>query len=135
MLGIASRYFAGRIAVAAAAAIILGIVTGLDETGHVVMFGTIVLGTAAAAFALLTALALSLGDNDSIDRERSHSYPATPAYWPVMSAFGLGLLMVGLTTDGFIAILGPRNYHYRFGRMDRERLGRPAFQRSGCKRY
>ena len=106
MLGIASRYFAGRIAVAAAAAIILGIVTGLDETGHVVMFGTIVLGTAAAAFALLTALALSLGDNDSIDRERSHSYPATPAYWPVMSAFGLGLLMVGLTTDGFIAILG-----------------------------
>ena len=56
MLGIASRYFAGRIAVAAAAAIILGIVTGLDESGHVVMFGTIVLGTAAAAFGLLSPL-------------------------------------------------------------------------------
>ena len=53
MLGIASRYFAGRIALATAAAVVLGLVTGMDNDGHIVMFGTIVLGTAAAAFALL----------------------------------------------------------------------------------
>ena len=106
MVGIASRYFAGRVALATAAAVILGIATGMDGTGHVVMFGTIVLGTAAAAFALLAALALSVGDGDSADRERAHAYPATPAYWPVMSAVGMGVLMVGLVTDGTLAILG-----------------------------
>ena len=46
MLGIASRYFAGRIALATAAAVVLGLVTGMDNDGHIVMFGTIVLGTA-----------------------------------------------------------------------------------------
>ena len=53
MLGIASRYFAGRfffLAVATAAAVALGLLTGMDGDGHIVMFGTIVLGTAAAAF-------------------------------------------------------------------------------------
>ena len=44
MLGIASRYFAGRITLATAAAVALGLVTGMDGNGHIVMFGTIVLG-------------------------------------------------------------------------------------------
>ena len=105
MLGIASRYFAGRVAVATAAAVALGLLTGMDD-GHIVMFGTIVLGTAAAAFALLAGLALAIGDGDSIDRERAHNYPATPAWWPIMGAIGIGILMVGLVVDGFIAILG-----------------------------
>lgn len=106
MVGIASRYFAGRVALATVAAVVLGVATGMDGTGNVVMYGTIVLGTAAAAFALLAGLALAVGDGDSIDRERAHAHPATPAYWPVMSAIGVGVLMVGLVTDGFIAILG-----------------------------
>ncbi|MCH2624941.1 MAG: hypothetical protein MKZ77_05185 [Acidimicrobiales bacterium] len=106
MLGIASRYFAGRIALATAAAVVLGLVTGMDNDGHIVMFGTIVLGTAAAAFALLAGLALSVGDGDSIDRDRAHNHPAAPAWWPLMGALGLGILMVGLVTDGFIAIVG-----------------------------
>ena len=106
MLGIASRYFAGRVAVATAAAVALGLLTGMDGDGHIVMFGTIVLGTAAAAFALLAGLALAIGDGDSIDRERAHNYPATPAWWPIMGAIGIGILMVGLVVDGFIAILG-----------------------------
>jgi hypothetical protein len=106
MVGIASRYFAGRVALATAAAVVLGIATGMDGDGNVVMFGTIVLGTAAAAFALLAALALSVGDGDSADRERAHAHPATPAYWPIMSAVGMGLLMVGLVTDGILTILG-----------------------------
>ena len=41
MLGIASRYFAGRVALASAAAVVLGLVTGMDNDGHIVMFGTI----------------------------------------------------------------------------------------------
>ncbi|MBM46534.1 MAG: hypothetical protein CL458_09880 [Acidimicrobiaceae bacterium] len=106
MLGIASRYFAGRITLATAAAVVLGLVTGMDGDGHIVMFGTIVLGTAAAAFALLAGLALSIGDGDSIDRDRAHTHPAVPAWWPIMGAIGLGVLMVGLVVDGFIAILG-----------------------------
>ncbi len=106
MLGIASRYFAGRITLATVAAVALGLVTGLDGDGHIVMFGTIVLGTAAAAFALLAGLALSIGDGDSIDRERGRNHPATPAWWPIMGAIGLGILMVGLVVDGFIAIVG-----------------------------
>lgn len=106
MLGIASRYFAGRVALTAAAAVLLGLVTGMDNNGHMVMFGTIVLGTAAAAFALLAGLALSVGDGDSIDRDRAHNHPATPAWWPIMGSLGLGILMVGLVTDGFIAIVG-----------------------------
>ena len=106
MLGIASRYFAGRVALAFAAAVVLGLVTGMDNDGHIVMFGTIVLGTAAAAFALLAGLALSVGDGDSIDRDRAHKHPPTPAWWPIMGSLGLGILMVGLVTDGFIAIVG-----------------------------
>ena len=78
MLGIASRYFAGRVALASAAAVVLGLVTGMDNDGHIVMFGTIVLGTAAAAFALLAGLALSVGDGDSIDRDRAHKHPPLP---------------------------------------------------------
>ena len=57
MLGIASRYFAGRITLATAAAVALGLVTGMDGNGHIVMIGTKVLGAAAAAFALLAGLA------------------------------------------------------------------------------
>ncbi|MBQ29515.1 MAG: hypothetical protein CL434_06890 [Acidimicrobiaceae bacterium] len=106
MLGIATRYFAGRVALATAAAVVLGLVTGMDNDGHIVMFGTIVLGTAAVAFALLAGLAVSVGDGDSIDRDRSHNHPATPAWWPLMGSLGLGILMVGLVTDGFIAIVG-----------------------------
>ena len=106
MLGIASRYFAGRVALATAAAVAIGLFTGMDGDGHIVMFATIVLGTAAAAFALLAGLALSVGDGDSIDRERAHSHPAGPAWWPIMGAIGLGVLMVGLVVDGFIAIVG-----------------------------
>lgn len=106
MLGIGSRYFAGRVALVTAAAVLLGLVTGMDSNGHIVMFGTIVLGTAAAAFALLAGLAFSVGDGDSIDRHRAHNHPATPAWWPIMGSLGLGILMVGLVTDGFIAIVG-----------------------------
>ena len=38
MVGIASRYFAGRIALAVAAATVIGVLTGMDDTGHVVMY-------------------------------------------------------------------------------------------------
>lgn len=106
MVGIASRYFAGRVTLAIAAAVVLGVATGMDGTGHLVMFGTIVLGTAGASFALLASLTLSVGDGDSADRERAHAHPALPAYWPVMAAIGMGVLMVGLVTDGILAILG-----------------------------
>jgi hypothetical protein len=106
MVGIASRYFAGRVALALVAAVLLGLSTGIDADGNVAMFGTIVLGTGAVAFALLAALALSVGDDDSTDRERLHRHPATPAYWPAMSAIGLGVLMVGLVIDGALTILG-----------------------------
>jgi len=106
MVGIASRYFAGRVALATVAAVVLGLATGMDGTGHVVMFGTIVLGTAAAAFALLAGLALGVGDGDSVDREKAHDHPASPTYWPVMSAVGMGVLMVGLVTDSTLTILG-----------------------------
>ena len=106
MVGIASRYFAGRIALAAAAAVVVGVLTGMDGTGHVVMYATIVLGVAAGAFALLFALALTVGDGDSPDREHSHEHRPTPAYWPIMAAVGMGVLMVGLVTDGLLAISG-----------------------------
>ena len=106
MVGIASRYFAGRIALAAAAAIAIGILTGGDGTGHVVMYATIVLATAAGAFALLSALALTVGDGDSTDRARAHTFGAVPAYWPVIAAMGMGLLMVGLVTDAILSIAG-----------------------------
>ena len=106
MVGIASRYFAGRVALAVAAAVVIGIATGMDGTGNMVFYATIVLGTAAASFALLAAVALSVGDGDSSDRERAHAHPASTAYWPIMGAIGMGVLMVGLVTDGSLAILG-----------------------------
>ena len=106
MVGIASRYFAGRIALAAAAAVAVGVLTGMDGTGHVVMYATIVLGVAAGAFALLFALALTVGDGDSLDREHSHEHRPTPAYWPIMAAVGTGVLMVGLVTDSLLTIAG-----------------------------
>ncbi len=106
MVGIASRYFAGRIALAVAAATLIGVLTGMDGTGHVVMYATIVLGTAGAAFALLAALALTVGDGDSPDREHSHTFRPVPAYWPIMAAFGMGLLMVGMVTDAILSIAG-----------------------------
>ena len=86
MVGIASRYFAGRIALAVAAATVIGVLTGMDDTGHVVMYATIVLGTAGGAFALLAALALTVGDSDSPDREHAHTFRPVPAYWPIMAA-------------------------------------------------
>ena len=106
MVGIASRYFAGRIGVAALAAAAIGVLTGMDGTGHVVMYATIVLGVAAGAFALLAALALTVGDGDSLDREHSHTYGPVPAYWPIMAALGMGVLMVGLVTESLLAIAG-----------------------------
>ena len=106
MVGIASRYFAGRIALATAAAVAIGLLTGMDGTGHVVMYATIVLGVAAGAFALLAALALTVGDGDSLDREHSHQYSPAPAYWPIMAALGMGVLMVGLVTDSLLTIAG-----------------------------
>ena len=106
MVGIASRYFAGRIALAVAAATLIGVLTGMDGTGHVVMYATIVLGTAGAAFALLAALALTVGDGDSPDREHSHTFRPVPAFWPIMAAFGMGLLMVGMVTDAILSIAG-----------------------------
>ncbi|WP_428115782.1 hypothetical protein [Candidatus Poriferisodalis sp.] len=106
MVGIASRYFAGRIALAVAAATVIGVLTGMDGTGHVVMYATIVLGTAGGAFALLAALALTVGDGDSPDRAHSHTFRPVPAYWPIMAAVGMGLLMVGLTTDAILSIAG-----------------------------
>lgn len=106
MIGIASRYFAGRVTLVTAAAVVLGIATGMDGEGNVALYGVIVLGVAACAFALLAGLALSVGDDDSADRERHHRHPTTPAYWPLMSALGLGLLMVGLVVDGIFTIFG-----------------------------
>ena len=106
MVGIASRYFASRIALAVAAATVIGVLTGMDGTGHVVMYATIVLGTAGGAFALLASLALTVGDGDSPDRAHSHTFRPVPAYWPVMAAVGMGLLMVGLTTDAILSIAG-----------------------------
>ena len=106
MVGIASRYFAGRIALAAVAAVVVGVLTGMDSTGNVVMYATIVLGVAAAAFALLFALALTVGDGDSPDRAHSHDYRPTPAYWPIMAAVGMGVLMVGLVTGSLLTIAG-----------------------------
>ena len=106
MVGIASRYFAGRIALAAAAAAVVGVLTGMDGTGHVVMYATIVLGVAAGAFALLFSLALTVGDGDSLDREHLADHQPTPAYWPIMAALGMGVLMVGLVTDSLLAICG-----------------------------
>ena len=106
MVGIASRYFAGRIALAAAAAVVVGVLTGMDGTGHVVMYATIVLGVASGAFALLFALALTVGDGDSLDRAHSHAHRAAPAYWPIMAAVGMGVLMVGLVTDSLLTIAG-----------------------------
>ncbi len=106
MVGIASRYFAGRIALAAAAAVVVGVLTGMDGTGHVVMYATIVLGVAAGAFALLFTLALTVGDGDSLDREHLAEYRPTPAYWPIMAAVGMGVLMVGLVTDSLLTIAG-----------------------------
>ena len=106
MVGIASRYFAGRIALAAAAAVVVGVLTGMDGTGHVVMYATIVLGVASGAFALLFALALTVGDGDSLDREHSHVHRVTPSYWPIMAAVGMGVLMVGLVTDSLLTISG-----------------------------
>ncbi len=106
MVGIASRYFAGRIALAAAAAVVIGVLTGMDESGHIVLYATIVLGVAAAAFALLFSLALTVGDGDSLDREHLAEHPPVPAYWPIMAAFGMGVLMVGLVTDALLTIAG-----------------------------
>ena len=63
MIGIASRYFAGRVALVTAAAVVLGIATGMDGDGNVAFYGVIVLGVAAGAFALLAGLALAVGDD------------------------------------------------------------------------
>lgn len=106
MVGIASRYFAGRIALAAAAAAVVGVLTGMDGTGDVVMYATIVLGVAAGAFALLFSLALTVGDGDSLDREHLADHQPTPAYWPIMAALGMGVLMVGLVTGSLLTIAG-----------------------------
>ena len=106
MVGIASRYFAGRIALAAAAAVAIGVLTGADGTGHVVMYATVVLACAAGAFALLFALALTVGDGDSLDRQHAHQHPAVPAYWPIMAAVGMGVLMVGLVTEAVLSVAG-----------------------------
>ena len=106
MIGIASRYFAGRIALAAAAAAVVGVLTGMDGTGDVVMYATIVLGVAAGAFALLFTLALTVGDGDSLDREHLADHQPTPAFWPIMAALGMGVLMVGLVTDSLLTICG-----------------------------
>ncbi len=106
MVGIASRYFAGRIALAVAAATVIGLATGTDGTGHVVMYATIVLATAAVSFTLMASLSLAVGDSDSDDRQHAHTHPTLPAYWPVMGALGMGLVMVGLVIDAIFTIAG-----------------------------
>ncbi len=106
MVGIASRYFAGRIALTAFATTVVGLATGIDGTGHVVMYATVVLGTASGAFILMASLSLTAGDSDSGDRHHAHSHPALPAYWPVMAALGMGLLMLGLVIDSIFTVIG-----------------------------
>lgn len=106
MLGIASRYFAGRIALAAAAAVFIGLATGADGEGHIAFYATIVFGGAAAAFALLSALTLTVGDGDSADANSAASQPIQPAYWPLVAALGMGLVMIGVVIDAIFTIGG-----------------------------
>ncbi len=106
MLGIASRYFAGRIALAAAAAVFIGLATGADGDGHIAFYATIVFGGAAAAFALLSALTLTVGDGDSADGTNAASQPVQPAYWPLVGALGMGLVMVGVVIDAIFTVGG-----------------------------
>lgn len=106
MLGIASRYFAGRIALAAAAAVFIGLATGSDGEGHIAFYATIVFGGAAAAFALLSALTLTVGDGDSDDAASAATQPIQPAYWPLVAALGMGLVMIGVVIDAIFTVGG-----------------------------
>lgn len=106
MIGTASKYFAGICLLLMAAATVYGIGTGGDGTGNVALLGTAVLGTSAAIAGFLAFVAMEAGDGASHDRDREAAYTLVPAYWPAMTAAGVGILAVGLVVNTQLAIFG-----------------------------
>lgn len=106
MIGLGTKYLGGVALLLIVAATVYGIGTGGDSTGNVALLGTAVLGTSGAIAAFLAFVVMEAGDGASRDRVREAAYPLLPAYWPVMVAAGIGVLIVGLVINTQLAIFG-----------------------------
>lgn len=106
MFGTATKYFAGVGLLLIVAATVYGVGTAANGSGDVAFSGTIILGTIGTACLFLAWLSLEAGDSPSIDREREAAYELVPAYWPIMASAGVGVLIVGLVANPFLAFVG-----------------------------
>ncbi len=106
MFGNATKYFFGISLLMTIAATAYGVGTAVNGQGDVAFFGTVVLGTMAAAAGFMGWLALEAGDGASADRARENAFVLVPAYWPIMAAAGVGFLIVGLVINNLLAIFG-----------------------------
>jgi hypothetical protein len=92
MVGQATKYYLSAAVLGALAALAYGLPSYR-------FFGTILLGAAALAFIVLFAISVSAGDPASADREIEHRRPTSNAWWPVLTAFGFALIVLGLVVD------------------------------------
>ena len=99
MVGNGTKYFSGLAGLAIVAAVAYGL---LDYR----FFGTIVLGAVAIGFLGLMAVTVVAGDSASADRRRQHARPESNAWWPLMAAVGLALLMIGFVVEAVYAFAG-----------------------------
>jgi hypothetical protein len=106
MFGNATKYFFGISLLMTIAATAYGVGTAVNGQGDVAFFGTVVLGTMAAAAAFMGWLALEAGDGASADRAKENAFVLVPAYWPIMASAGVGFLIVGLVINNLLAIFG-----------------------------
>ncbi|NOX30511.1 MAG: hypothetical protein GXP35_10755 [Actinobacteria bacterium] len=106
MFGTATKYFLGLSGLFMVLATVYGVGTAANGNGDVGFYATVVLGTVAVTAGFLGWIALEAGDSASADRGRENAYTLVPAYWPVMSAAGLGFLTVGLVVNTQLAIFG-----------------------------
>lgn len=112
MLGTATKFFAGLTALAFAALLGYGLVEAmghwaldLDYADYRLLGTSLFLGLVVAA-ALLTAIGLVAGDRPSRDRVRQHDHPARTSWWPILTAAGVAVLIVGLVADTIVTVLG-----------------------------
>ena len=129
MFGSATKYFAGLGLLLIVAATAYGVGTAVNGNGDIAFSGTVILGTAGCAALFMAWLSLEAGDAPSVDRDRENSYQLVPAYWPLMVAVGMGILIVGLASDPRLTVLGVALLGVGSVRVDLHCMGRPSLHR------
>jgi hypothetical protein len=112
MLGTATKYFAGLTALAFVALLGYGLIEVVGrwafdvESADYRLLGVSLFFGLVVACALLTGVGLAAGDRPSTDRVLQHDHPAQAAWWPVLAALGVAVLIVGIVADTIVTVLG-----------------------------